>query len=1152
MGGRLLALVCALAIGLAFAGHARAETISGTFTFADTDPTGTFPTVQRPIAGARVEIWTCVPGFLGACTWGFDTPTKTNGAGSITTALIRPPGTLYALRVFATNDAAVVWRHSVPTYPSVPFYAQPGVPSGSEIVLSASTPSSVLNFSFNWTDALTSEHFNIADAISLGRAYADAHRDPLESDVIPKVNVQPTTRPGTSFYDYPIDTLDIVSGNVFDDVVLLHEYSHFLEEQISHFAAIPAIHNGCTAFSVADPLGVFGAINSAQHAWMEGFADYLASVIDTINPPARVLGGGIGSVGSLEAFATCATARASFGGDAIELAVAGVLSDLFDGFNSAEPTDTLSARDTAVFHIFDRELDVWFQPTIEDFRDAWLGRKLPAFAMGSLYVLNGVPFRRPHPPIADAGADFEVTEGQVGVTLNGSASEDPETGTLGFGWTQISGPPVTLSAPNTALPTFAAPLVGASGATLVFKLTVTDPTFSGASDFVAVTIKDLPAYASLAPSPLDFGARKYAVKVMKQATLTNLGPGTLDVQSVQVTGSATFGYYGGCPSTLAANASCTLDVGFTPPASGVVTGTLRVLTPNSPNASVQIQLRGEGATPSAALDTTALNFGPVNMGATTTQTVRLSNTGLVPVTILSLSNPGAAGFAHTSCPTTISAGSSCLVTVTFSPTTAGWRGGWLRFDDDGGGPHDVWLEGTGVPIGNGAAYPTSLAFGSVAVGSKSGVFNATVTNIGGAPLNVYGASVTGPHWNDFHITSNGCSNGTVLQPASSGCTVGVVFAPRATGGRSAKLSVATSNGAVDVTLAGTGTASPVQTAWPSFGLASEHGGWNREETGIDTQSAAGLHVAWTAPTKDVVASSPAVADGIAVFGADDGGVYAVDAATGRALWNFATGDAVRSSPAIEKGLVVVGSNDDSVYALDLQSGNLAWSFQTKGDVVSSPAIADGLVFVGSTDGSVYALDLGGGGVVWSDAFGAPVVSSPAVAGHVVYVGATNNQLRAYEAAKGARLWTEFAAGPIRSSPAVALGKVFVGSAGGRLTAFDATTGQQAWSYVASGAVSSSPAVADGFVYFESEAGDTAALDAATGSILWVVPGGDGSSPAVANGIVYATSGGDLRALDAWSGTELVSLGLKIQGSSPAVANGLVYIGTATGLVALAP
>lgn len=78
-----------------------------------------------------------------------------------------------------------------------------------------------------------------------------------------------------------------------------------------------------------------------------------------------------------------------------------------------------------------------------------------------------------HSPTAVAGNNLIVNEGSS-VTLNGSASSDPDSDALAYSWVQVSGPAVTLSGANTAFPQFTAPFVNTAGATLQFQLTVND------------------------------------------------------------------------------------------------------------------------------------------------------------------------------------------------------------------------------------------------------------------------------------------------------------------------------------------------------------------------------------------------------------------------------------------------------------------------------------------------------------------------------------------------------------------------------------------------------------------------------------------------------------------------------------------------------
>ena len=94
------------------------------------------------------------------------------------------------------------------------------------------------------------------------------------------------------------------------------------------------------------------------------------------------------------------------------------------------------------------------------------------------------------PPTADPGLDQTVTEGST-VTLDGSASSDPDDGIVSYLWTQTgNGTSTTLSDPTSATVTFMAPPVGSGGATLIFELTVKDAAGLQSSQSVNVHVND--------------------------------------------------------------------------------------------------------------------------------------------------------------------------------------------------------------------------------------------------------------------------------------------------------------------------------------------------------------------------------------------------------------------------------------------------------------------------------------------------------------------------------------------------------------------------------------------------------------------------------------------------------------------------------------
>lgn len=89
------------------------------------------------------------------------------------------------------------------------------------------------------------------------------------------------------------------------------------------------------------------------------------------------------------------------------------------------------------------------------------------------------------PPVARAGDDQTVAEGTA-VNLDGTVSSDIDGDDLHYLWEQVDGTAVTLTNATSVVATFTAPDVGPGGASLQFKLTVTDRA-AGDSDLLSAT-----------------------------------------------------------------------------------------------------------------------------------------------------------------------------------------------------------------------------------------------------------------------------------------------------------------------------------------------------------------------------------------------------------------------------------------------------------------------------------------------------------------------------------------------------------------------------------------------------------------------------------------------------------------------------------------
>ena len=323
-------------------------------------------------------------------------------------------------------------------------------------------------------------------------------------------------------------------------------------------------------------------------------------------------------------------------------------------------------------------------------------------------------------------------------------------------------------------------------------------------------------FASASPASLTFATTNVGSSSSSQTvTLTNTGNAALSVTGIAFTGANAGDFSeSGCgtlPLTLpASGGSCGITVTFKPTAAGNRTASLTV-TDNSNNvagSTQSVSLTGTGnQAPVAAVSPTSLNFGSQTIDTPApTQTVALSNTGNATLTVTSIAVSGNSSYTQTNtCGSSVSAGASCKITVTFTPSAGGTLSGTLTITDDSnnvaGSMQTVSLTGTGT--GPFAQFsPTNLSFGGVLVSGKSTPQTLTLSNGGTSALTISSSTltITGAAATEFTQTNN-CPGSLA---AGSSCTITVTFAPTAGGTQNASLTVsgAASNGPVPLSGAG--------------------------------------------------------------------------------------------------------------------------------------------------------------------------------------------------------------------------------------------------------------------------------------------------------------------------------------------------------------
>jgi FtsP/CotA-like multicopper oxidase with cupredoxin domain len=214
---------------------------------------------------------------------------------------------------------------------------------------------------------------------------------------------------------------------------------------------------------------------------------------------------------------------------------------------------------------------------------------------------------------------------------------------------------------------------------------------------------------------------------------------------------------------------------------------------------------------SVSLSTRSLLFGNQLVGTNSArQAVTLSNVGVAPLAITSITvlgtNPGDFNF-NGNCPIggNLGVGRSCSMNVRFSPTAIGVRTATLTITDaDATSPQTVSLTGTGVaPVA--VVSPTSIDFGTQAVGTPSAPSPITLSNTGNAALVINSINIGGANTGSFSQTNNCPIGGAGLAPGVS-CTINVIFQPTRARVRNANVTISdnAANSPQTVTLTGTG------------------------------------------------------------------------------------------------------------------------------------------------------------------------------------------------------------------------------------------------------------------------------------------------------------------------------------------------------------
>jgi hypothetical protein len=306
-----------------------------------------------------------------------------------------------------------------------------------------------------------------------------------------------------------------------------------------------------------------------------------------------------------------------------------------------------------------------------------------------------------------------------------------------------------------------------SGTTFSTDFPVTLGSFQTALDAApdAFVLKIGPAEGAAvtaSPSSLQFTPEPIgSTSASNSILIRNMGSRPLVISSISATGN--FSESNDCGTSLLPASNCTVTVSFTPAGPGTRTGSILIADDAVSGSSQAIPLSGYGSGPAASLGTSNLIFPNTAVGSPSpAQPVTLTNSGDAALSISGIQVSD--NFSQTNtCPASLSAGSNCTISVSFTPAISGTSTGTLSVLTDAAiSAPAVTLSGDGTDF--------SLAISQLqATMSSSGTasFSLSLSPLGGAFTSPIQLSCSGAPLNSVcNVTPSsitpGASPATVL------------------------------------------------------------------------------------------------------------------------------------------------------------------------------------------------------------------------------------------------------------------------------------------------------------------------------------------------------------------------------------------------------
>lgn len=299
--------------------------------------------------------------------------------------------------------------------------------------------------------------------------------------------------------------------------------------------------------------------------------------------------------------------------------------------------------------------------------------------------------------IGTANQAFTLTVDQTPI-FSSVNSASFQAGTAGSFTVLTSGFPTPTLAESSALPTGVSFVdnhngtgtlsgMAASSGTFNLLFTATNGIGTSTQNFV-LTVTGAVAQINISPASINFG-NVYLISLESQnVRLKNTGTTaiTLGKPSISVSSGTDkdYGLVNQCPATLNPGQSCTITVGYVADDVETSLATLNIMD-SATGSPQQVSLSANVINPIAGFNPLILSFGTLKVGTSAAKTETLKNIGTTPLNISSIAvtGPNAADFTATpNCPSSLTPGASCAVSVSFMPSAKGTRSAGLSVTDN--------------------------------------------------------------------------------------------------------------------------------------------------------------------------------------------------------------------------------------------------------------------------------------------------------------------------------------------------------------------------------------------------------------------------------------------------------------------------------------